>query len=109
MLTEYMIIRPDGTEETHAVDLPQNPAPADLNAVIIPFIGTSQSYERAAVLFEGKRADMFVSEVSQFLPPNPSATAIYRNNTLTAHPETSPESLPYVGGTVVLFKRRVCS
>lgn len=110
MLTDYLIIRPDGTEETHQVDLPQDPGFEALNAIIKPIIGLNRHYEHVAVLFEGKRADMFVDEEGLLigLPRNPGATAIYRNNMMTAcRPGTDPESLPHIVGTAVLFKRRV--
>ncbi|MBD8493856.1 hypothetical protein [Pseudomonas syringae] len=109
MLTDYLIIHPDGTEEAHQVDLPQDPGFESLNAIIKPIIGQNRNYEHVAVLFEGKRADMFVDEEGRLvgLQRNDSATAIYRNNTLTAHPGTDPEMLDYIVGTAMLFKRRV--
>jgi len=109
MLTEFLIIQPDGTEETHQVELAAEPTYHELKAVIQPIIGERQDFEHVAVLHDGKRTDMFVNEngLLMGLPRNPGATAIYRNNWLSSHPEDDPESLNFIVGPVVLFRRRV--
>jgi hypothetical protein len=67
--------------------------------------------EHVSVLFEGKPADMFVDENghAKNLPRNEAATAIYRAYSLRQHPNTDPESLPFIAGTAVLFDAPVWS
>lgn len=65
-----------------------------------------EDFEHVAVLFEGTRRDMFVGETSSINGRhirNVRATEIYRNNTMTHHPGTDPESLPAISGPAVLF------
>ena len=54
-------------------------------------------------------ADMFVDEdgLTKRLPRNKKATAIYRNNWLTQHPNTDPESMACIVGPAVVFSARV--
>lgn len=107
--TDYTIIRANGDEETHSVELPAEPDYFQLKAIIQPIIGERNDFERVNVLHEGEHTDMFVDENGQLkgLPLNVRATAIYRNNWLTQRPGTPAESLPTIVGTAVLFSRRV--
>ena len=41
------------------------------------------------------------------LPRNEKATAIYRNNWLTQHPNTDPEMMAFIVGPAVVFSDRV--
>lgn len=69
-----------------------------------------EPYEHVAVLWEGGRRDMFVGESSAENGRhirNIRATEIYRNNWLTQHPGTDPESLPAISGPAVLFDQIV--
>jgi hypothetical protein len=109
MLTEFLIIQPDGTEETRQVLLAAEPSLSALAAIIQPIIGDGQDFEHVAVLHDGKRTDMFVNEngLLMGLPRNPGATVIYRNNWMSSHPKDDPESLNFIVGPAVLFRRRV--
>jgi hypothetical protein len=107
--TEYTIIRANGDEQVHTVELPAEPDYFQLKAVIQPIIGEHNDFERVAVLHDGQATDLFVDEngLLKGLPRNERATAIYRHNWLTQHPGTDPETLPWIVGVAVLFSRRV--
>jgi hypothetical protein len=107
--TDYTIIRANGDEETHTVQLPAEPDYFQLKAIVQPIIGERNDFEHVAVLHNNQRTDMFVDEMGQLkgLPRNDRATAIYRHNWLTQHPGTDPNTLPWIVGTAVLFARRV--
>lgn len=107
--TEYTIIRANGDEEVHTVELPAEPDYFQLKAVIQPIIGERNDFERVNVLNNGGYTDMFVDEngLLKGLPLNTKASAIYRANWLKQHPKVDPESLPPIVGTAVLFSRRV--
>jgi hypothetical protein len=84
-----------------------------LRQLIEPLLD-GEPLEHVGVLWEGKRRDMFVSELGHVtleargpLPRNEEATAIYRANWLRGHPETDPESLAFIAGTAILFDERV--
>lgn len=66
--------------------------------------------EHVTVLWEGRRADMFVGETSAINGRhirNFRATAIYRAAALAHDPTRDPESLPAISGPAVLFDDRV--
>lgn len=107
--TDFTIIRANGDEETHSVELPARPDYFQLKAVIQPIMGERNDFERVAVLHNDQAIDMFVDENGQLkgLPRNERATAIYRANWLKQRPGTPAESLPCIVGTAVLFSRRV--
>lgn len=109
MNTHFVIIRPDGTEETGEVDLPAEPSYHQLSAVMTPILGEGNYMERVNVLVKGAYTDMFVDEDGQLkgLPVNVKATAIYRHNWLTHHPNTPADNLPTIVGVAVLFGRKV--
>lgn len=107
--TQYTIIHPDGREDERLEHMPEDPGYHRLRTVIEPHTG--EPMEHVTVLYKGKRADMFVNEMGHLteppLPLNPKATAIYRNNWLTQHPGTDPNSLPTIVGVALLFHRIV--
>jgi hypothetical protein len=107
--TEYTIIRANGDEEVHTIELPEVPDYFQLKAIVQPIIGEHNDFERVAVLYQEQPTDMFVDElgVLKNLPRNERATAIYRNNWLKQKPGTHPETLPWIVGPAVLFSRRV--
>lgn len=107
--TEFTIIRANGDEEVHTVELPARPDYFQLKAIVQPLIGDRNDFERVAVLHDGKATDMFVDEngLLKGLPLNTKASAIYRANWLKQHPKVDPESLPPIVGPAVLFSRRV--
>ena len=80
------------------------PTLAELEAVIRPLLDGADM-EHVAVLWDGRRCDMFVDEMGALkkLKRNDYATTIYRNNWLTQHPGTDPESMPAIYGTAILF------
>jgi hypothetical protein len=73
----------------------------------VPIIGGGCEHaEHVAVLFNGKRAHMFVDEMGHHegLPRNDAATAIYRANWLAQHPDCDPETLPWIAGDAVVLE-----
>jgi hypothetical protein len=113
MKTVYHVMKTDGTKQTDEIDWPAEPDYPHIKNLIEPLIGGAP-LEHVTVLHGGKRADMFVSELGSLkltarppLPRNEAATAIYRNNWMTRHPGTDPETLPPIHGTAILFDRIV--
>ena len=114
MKTAYSIIPPEGEIAIWITDMAEQPGYRELAALIEPLLGDGEPLEHVNVLHEGKYHDMFVSEFGHMrlttrgpLPHNPRATAIYRANWLSQHPEIDPETMPTIAGTAVLFHRRV--
>ena len=109
LATGYRVIMPgDGASRDQSIDWPREPGYDKLKALIEPLIGGGR-LEHVSVLHDGKRRDMFVDDKGRMkgLPRNDRATAIYRTNWLTQHPEVDPETLPFIAGPAVLFMRRV--
>ncbi len=113
MKTTYVVFYPDGTETAGECEMKEQPTYDEINAVVRPLIRTlltkSDYFEHVTVLHEGERRDMFVDDEGQAknLDRNEKATTVYRHNWLTAHPETEPETVPYIYGDAVLFGRRI--
>lgn len=115
MKTTYEVYRVGTAEvERCEVDWPSAPGYDRIKALVEPLLGEKEPLEHVAVLHEGKRRDMFVSEYGHVrlttrppLPINDVATKIYRNNWMTRFPETDPETLPDIAGTAVLFTNRI--
>jgi hypothetical protein len=101
------IMRPTGLSEERELNKFTDPNFGDLRALLDPIL--EDHLEHVTVLHEGERRDMFVGECSALgdHDRNEAATAIYRNNWLTQHPEEDPESLPAIYGPAVLFHGRV--
>ena len=69
-----------------------------------------EPFEHVTVLYENRRADMFVDETSAINGRhirNIRATEIYRNNALTRDPNLDPEEIPAISGPAVLFEKIV--
>lgn len=115
MKIEYTVFRPgDGAVERGEVDWPKDPAYKTIKALVEPLLGEGEPLEHVTVLWQGKRADMFVSEYAHMvlatrapLPRNDRATDIYRTNWMSQHPDQDPETLPTIAGTAILFHRIV--
>lgn len=114
MKTTFHILSADGTKETREVDWPVAPIYAQLHDLLLPLLGEGEPLEHVAVLHEGHRADMFVSELGHLpmkwrgpMPRNEQATTIYRNNTMVRSPNTDPETLSWIAGPAILFDRIV--
>jgi len=115
MKTTYEIYRVGQSEpERGEVDWPTEPSYALIKALVEPLLGAGEPLDHVSVLHNDRRCDMFVSELGHVeltsrapLPINDAATAIYRHNWLTQHPETDPEDLPEIAGTSVLFPDRL--
>jgi len=115
MKTEYTILKPgDVPVERGEVDWPKEPGYQLIKALVEPLLGDNEPLEHVAVLHDGKRRDMFVSEYGHMrlttrepLPINDRATAVYRNNWMTQHPDQDPETLPGIAGNAILFHRIV--
>ncbi len=107
-MTTMIIFRVGAEPETRTVSLEPEPGYDVLKGLIDPCLGGGH-LEHVTVLHEGQRTDMFVDDesVAKGLPRNEAATAIYRNNWLTQHPEDDPESLPAIYGPAILMSRRV--
>jgi hypothetical protein len=114
MKTEYTIFKPgDGAVERGEVDWPKDPGYHLIKALVEPLFG-GDPLEHVSVLHDGRRRDMFVSEYGHMriatrdpMPRNERATAIYRTNWMTQHPDQDPESLPTIAGPAILFYRIV--
>jgi len=108
MKTIMRIYRPAQSCEVQEIDLPEDPGYRRLKKIIVPLLDGAD-LEHVAFLFEGRPADMFVDETSKIkgLPRNDEATAIYRANWLSRHPQADPESLADIAGTAIVFDRQV--
>lgn len=108
MLTGFTIYRVGKEPERAVAELPADPGYLRLKAIINPLLGGAE-LEHVSVLHAGGRLDMFVDECGSIngLLRNEPATVIYRNNWLTQHPDTAPESIAAIYGTAILFDRRV--
>lgn len=111
--TPYMVIAADGKTTEHQVSWPESPRYEEMRQLISGHLDGA-TIERVSVLWgwkdrEPARLDMFVDAAFQRrgLATNALATRIYRNNTLTQHPHTVPDQLPYIAGPAVLFSRRI--
>lgn len=109
MKTSIRIIKADGTEEVRDFAWPEAPGYAAIRDLVEPILGQGRYLEHVTVLHEGERTDMFVDDsgLTDGLPRNEKATAIYRANWLSQHPGCSPEALPFIAGDAILFSRRV--
>lgn len=115
MKTEYTIFRVgDGAVERGEVDWPREPGYHKIRDLVEPILGDGEPMEHVSVLWQGKRADMFVSKYGHMaldsrppLPRNDRATDIYRTKWMTQHPDGDPESLLTITGTAILFHRIV--
>lgn len=117
--TTYEIYRVGEPEpERHEIDWPRAPGYDAIRGLVEPLLDERgrgrEPLEHITVLHEGWGRDMFVSEYGRValtwrepLPVNEAATRIYRNNRLTQHPDTDPETLPTIAGTAVLFTNRI--
>lgn len=107
-MTDFIIIKADGTKEAGVADWPHHPGYDRIKTLIRPLLDDNQ-FEHVSVLHEGKRTDMFVDEMGMMngLWVNTKATEIYRNNTMTHQPDTNPDDLPQIYGTAILFATRV--
>lgn len=110
MNTVYYVIPEIGSMRTLVTEtLPEKPHLDRLRELIEPHLD-GERLEHVSVLWHGKACDMFVGETSSIngrMIRNIRATEIYRNNWLTRHPGTDPESMPSISGPAVLFDRRV--
>ena len=103
----------DGPKDVYP-DEQRGPGFLQLQRLIEPLLGDGEPLEHVSVLWNDRHADMFVSELGHQalttrppLPINREATAIYRANWLKQHPGESPDALPTIAGTAILFERRV--
>lgn len=105
MITDYTIMKTDGTTERRSIDWPEEPGFEKIAALVEPILGGD--LEHVAVLHNEVRADMFVDDVGQLkgLPVNKRATDIYRLNWMRQHPGINADSLPSIVGTAILFDR----
>lgn len=106
--TNYRVFHVDGTTTSHMVEWPEDPGYDRIRILMEPILSGGH-LEHVTVLHGGRAADMFVDEegLIKGLPRNEAATKIYRNNWLTKHPKTDPETISFIAGNAVLFERRV--
>lgn len=107
MHTTYIVFAIGEAPVTHACSLSDPPTFEELKAIVEPILGAP--LEHVSCLQDGRRADLFVDELSanKGLPRNDEATRIYRTNMLTTNPDLDPETLPVVFGPAVMFSRQV--
>ncbi|MGH6714927.1 MAG: hypothetical protein ACREDC_01935 [Bradyrhizobium sp.] len=113
-MTNFIIIPVAGEEIQGEIDWGHDPGFRSIKTLVEPLLGLGEPFEHVTVLHEGRRVDMFVSELGRVslatrapLPINPRATKIYRCNWLTEYPDDDPNSLPAIAGVAVLFLQRV--
>lgn len=101
-------MRPGQQDEADEIEWSASPGLTALHDLLRPLLDGGQP-EHVTVLWDGRRADMFVDEdgVQKRLPVNVAATAIYRAAWLRRNPGTDPNSMPAIHGTAVLFERIV--
>ena len=107
--TKFYIYRPSTPEpEVSNADLPKEPGYARLREIMEPLLDGAM-LEHVSVLFEDRRADMFVDEMGMIkeLPRNDAATDIYRANWLKHHPDSNPDDSPAIYGAAIVFDRLV--
>lgn len=121
---EYRIVRSDGQESKHFVDLPEaekgralvtsddaKKRYAMVKEIVAGVIGEDNDFEHVTVWHDDLYLDMFVDEtgVEKDLPVNPIATSIYRANVLAHEPPDSVllKDLPSIHGDAVLFLEKV--
>lgn len=95
----------DGTgSDQHQIELPDEPSFEDVRPAIERFLG-NVPMEHIKLKVDGQPRDMFVDPLAEMkdLPINNMATAFYRADFMTKHPETSEDSLPRVHGVAVIF------
>ena len=112
--THYDVIQVDGTVSSHVIDWPHEPGYKKIKALVDPLLGAGEPLEHVSVLHDGKRKDMFVSELGHVelttrrpLPINATATKIYRAAALSNDPGAHPDELPDIAGVAILFHRIV--
>lgn len=105
--TAYTLYRPGLVPTFGHVQLPVEPGYAALKAAVEPMLEGGRM-EHVTVLYEGRRADMFVDEIGiqKGLRRNEHATSIYRAASLRADPRLMPEQLACIYGPAVLFTGR---
>ncbi len=106
MLTTLYIYRPGSAKPTvETVDLPEKPNLHLLHGVLDKHIGVE--LEHVSVLWEGRRADMFVGERSALdgSPVNSAATDIYHAATKARGGRLA--GAPRIYGNAVVFDRLV--
>lgn len=121
---EYRIVRSDGQDTKHFVDLPEPDKGRTLmmsadakkryelvKEIVARVIGDGNDIEHVTVWHDDLYLDMFVDEtgVEKGLPVNPIATSIYRANVLAHEPSDSDllKDLPSIHGDAVLFLEKV--
>jgi len=118
---DVLVMRPDGPQERHVLDLPDESNATKffgaLNDTLKPLIGSPIEHVRVFADFDGGDAfaylDMFVNEYSGIsdpeMPRNEAATAHYRRNVLFHEPDKhpDPEARPWIAGPAVLFRDNV--
>lgn len=112
MKCTYHIMRPGKPRETRKHEFKNAPDYRQLKDLLTPLLDGAP-LEHVYVLYEGRRADMFVDEMGHVrnvpLPRNEEATAIYRANALKRGMASDPEDLPWIAGPAILFEEIVWS
>lgn len=113
MVTTYLVIDPAGTTTTRAVEWPEFIVTDAIKGLVEPLLGEGEPLEHVSVRYNGKRRDMFVSELGAAtlttrgpLPVNVAATTIYRTAWMLRYPDSDPGDLPTIRGVAVLFPDR---
>ena len=108
MKTTLITLTHEGERQERDLDMDEDPSLAEIREAVAPSLAGGRP-EHVTVLYEGRRADMFVDEdgFEKDLPRNEAATTLYRASWMERHPGTDPEDLPWIAGTAVLFDRIV--
>lgn len=100
------VLYPDGRSEHVAVSRPRNLS--ELRRVVAPLLPDAAEIERVFVQSPrcGRKTTMAVDEMAVLkgLPCNQQATELYRATWIAEHPGETPDALPCIAGTAVLFE-----
>lgn len=105
--TTYTVYQPDGSSYEGCIMWPKEPGYDLIREFVEPILHAD--LEHVAVLYKGKKADMFVDDTGALkkLPINKAASDIYRAAYLKRYPDVDPENLSAIHGIAILFDRIV--
>lgn len=107
MLTRMTIMLPGLEPEEREVELPQQPGYEALAKLLLPILGAGNFPEHVFVLYDGRRADMFVDDCGHLkgLNINLPATEIY--HAAGKARGSAMVDAPAIVGPAVLFHRQI--
>lgn len=107
----YTVYRPgEHAGKRYVEELPTDPSCEAVREIVERHLANKQM-EHVLILVDGEPRDMFVDEIAEMKGhhANSLATAIYRADWLSKHPERAAKSLPVVYGVAVIFDNLIWS